>query len=173
MKTMRAIPLLFAALLLPLSACSDTETEAATRKNSENQRRWYRNGSLTGEDGGFMLMGRGSGEKAEGGMLGVNSFLWRATLDTLSFMPLTSADPFGGVIITDWYEDPETPGERFKVNAIILDKNLRADGVKVTLFKQKLERGAWRDKQVDNALEKQLEDTILTRARQLKVTQLK
>ncbi|NBO20323.1 MAG: DUF3576 domain-containing protein, partial [Proteobacteria bacterium] len=157
---------------LALPACSDSETEAATKKNSENQRRWYRNGSLTGADGGFLMMGRG-GDKAEGGQLGVNSFLWRASLDTLSFMPLASADPFGGVIITDWYEDPETPGERFKVNALILDKTLRADGVKVTLFKQKLEKGTWRDKPVDTALEKSLEDTILTRARQLKVTQLK
>lgn len=159
--------------LLVLSACSDSETEAATAKNSENQRRWYRNGSLTGEEGGFNLL-RGNGENGSGGGgLGVNGFLWRATLDTLSFMPLASADPFGGVIITDWYEDPKTPGERFKVNAIILDQSLRADGVKVTLFKQQLVSGSWRDKPVDTAMVKTLEDTILTRARQLKVTQVK
>ena len=78
--------------------------------------------------------------------LGVNSFLWRATLDTLGFMPLASADPFGGVIITDWYEDPKTKGERFKVNALILDKTLRADGVKITVFKQRLDaKNIWRD----------------------------
>lgn len=166
------ILLILAGIASLLSACSEAETEAATAKNSENQRRWYRNGSLTGDDGGFILGGRGA-DKGEGAGLGVNSFLWRATLDTLSFMPLASADPFGGVIITDWYEDPQTPGERFKVNALILDQSLRADGVKITLFKQRLEKGSWRDKQVDATLEKSLEDTILTRARQLKVTQIK
>ncbi len=108
--------------------------------------------------------------------LGVNSFLWRATLDTLAFMPLISADPFGGTprILTDWYEDPQKPGERFKVNALILDKTLRADGVKLTVFKQKLDKGSkngWRDQQVDSTLARQLEDTILTRARQLKIAQ--
>ncbi len=84
-------------------------------------------------------------------------------------MPLVSADPFGGVIITDWYEDPKTPGERFKVNALILDKTLRADGVKITVFKQFSDkRGGWRDQQADDKLERSLEDTILTRARQMK-----
>ncbi len=87
-------------------------------------------------------------------------------------MPLSSADPFGGVIITDWYEDPKTPGERFKVNALILDKSLRADGVKITVFKQSRDKGGWRDQKIDEALERSLEDTILTRARQLKVSQL-
>ena len=117
-----------------------------------------------------------SGDKKEDsggpGAIGVNIFLWRATLDTLSFMPIASADPFGGVVITDWYEDPKTTGERFKVNAIILDKTLRADGIKITLFKQKFARGVWRDQEVDNKLARSLEDTILTRARQLRVAQL-
>jgi hypothetical protein len=83
-----------------------------------------------------------------------------------------SADPFGGVIITDWYEDPKTQGERFKVNVLILDKTLRADGVKITVFKQVMDKGAWRDKKVDDKLARTLEDTILTRARQLRVSQL-
>ena len=125
-------------------------------------------GKITGEDG-LVLVGGAKKEEGGGGQLGVNGFLWRATLDTLSFMPLVSADPFGGVIITDWYEDPKTPGERFKANALILDKTLRADGVKITLFKQKLVGNNWRDQKVDSKLERTLEDTILTRARQLKV----
>lgn len=65
-----------------------------------------------------------------GGGIGVNSYLWRASLDTLSFMPLSSADPFGGVIITDWYSPAESPGERFKVTVYILDRRLRADGIR-------------------------------------------
>lgn len=129
-------------------------------------------GSLTGDDGFFSFGGDGKKNSDQTG-LGVNSFLWRATLDTLAFMPLSSVDPFGGVIITDWYEDPKTPGERFKVNALILDKTLRSDGVKVTLFKQRMDKksGAWRDIAVSNSMARELEDTILTRARQLRLAQ--
>ncbi len=168
---MRSI-LVICGLLLAVSACSDTKTETYTPQSNKDDRK-EANGKLTG-DGGLALFGGGRNDEnsGSGSPLGVNSFLWRATLDTLSFMPLASADPFGGVIITDWYEDPKTPGQRFKVNAIILDKKLRADGVKITLFKQGLDKGTWRDVKVDHALERSLEDTILTRARELKVTQL-
>ena len=160
--------LLIIASILALAACSDTKTESAgTPMSRENAQRESR-GTITGEDG-LVLVGGAKKEEGGGGQLGVNGFLWRATLDTLSFMPLVSADPFGGVIITDWYEDPKTPGERFKANALILDKTLRADGVKITLFKQKLVGNNWRDQKVDSKLERTLEDTILTRARQLKV----
>jgi hypothetical protein len=171
MNTMRNIVVAF-GLLLALSACSDEIKAEKNTPQSQIEMRKNRNGSLTGEEGGLTILGRKNGNE-EGGALGVNSYLWRSTLDTLSFMPLTSADPFGGVIITDWYEDPKTPGERFKVNAIILDKSLRADGVKITVFKQRLTGGSWRDQKVDEKLEQSLEDTILTRARQLRVSQIK
>ncbi len=53
--------------------------------------------------GGLSLFGGDEDQPQTGGsQIGVNSYLWRATLDTISFMPLASADPFGGVIITDW-----------------------------------------------------------------------
>ncbi len=112
-----------------------------------------------------------SGQVDEGGaVLGVNSFLWRASLDTLSFLPLSSADPFGGVIITDWYAPPESPNERFKVTAYILDRSLRADGVRVSVFRQVQESpGNWIDAPVDQSMGVDLENTILTRARQLKI----
>ena len=102
---------------------------------------------------------------------------WRAfsaaTTRPMSFMPLASADPFGGVIITDWYEDPKAKGERFKVNALILDKTLRADGVKITVFKQHYEtKGGWRDTEVPSHLARDLEDTILTRAREMRLAQV-
>jgi hypothetical protein len=163
--------LLICGLLSLLAACD--EKPKLDTPQSDIQNRKVRNGSLTGAEGGLTILGGRKGEEGAGGALGVNSFLWRATLDTLSFMPLVSADPFGGVIITDWYEDPKTPGERFKVNALILDKTLRADGVKITVFKQHMEHGMWRDQKVDDKLEQSLEDTILTRARQLKVTRIK
>lgn len=154
--------------MVGVTACGEGEFY---KPRSVRDERWMGRGKLTGEDG-LSLMGGKADEAVGSGAIAVNSFLWRATLDTLSFMPLSSADPFGGVIITDWYENPETPGERYKVNALILDRSLRADGVKVTLFKQKISGGTWHDIAVDHSMERSLEDTILTRARQLKVTQL-
>ncbi|MDE3016808.1 MAG: DUF3576 domain-containing protein [Pseudomonadota bacterium] len=166
--------LLMCGLVALLSACSGGSGDTTTVPQDQILARQERNGSLTGEEGGFTLLGGGhkTEEGTGGGGIGVNGYLWRATLDTLSFMPLVSADPFGGVVITDWYEDPKAPGERFKVNALILDKTLRADGIKITVFKQKMQNGAWRDEKIDAALEHSLEDAVLTRARQIKVAQL-
>jgi len=101
--------------------------------------------------------------------LGVNSYLWHATLDTLSFMPLASADPFGGVIITDWYSAPETPNERMKVTIYILDRRLRADGIKIAVFRQTHTGQAWADAQVNPETATKLEDAILMRARELRL----
>jgi hypothetical protein len=102
--------------------------------------------------------------------LGVNSYLWHATLDTLSFIPLASADPFGGVVITDWYTAPQAPTERMKVTVYILDRNLRADGLKVAVFRQtKDATGAWADAPVAGDTSTKLEDAILTRARELRL----
>ena len=94
--------------------------------------------SVFGE-GGLSVGGGSSGTGGDGGGgygIGVNSFLWRASLDTVSFMPLVSADPFGGVIITDWYSPSETPDERFKVKVYILGRGLRADGMRATVFRE-------------------------------------
>jgi hypothetical protein len=118
---------------------------------------------------GKSLLDRGEDEDEDGSSgVTVNSYLWRASLDTVSFMPLASADPFGGVILTDWYTAPETPDERYKVNVFILGKQLRSDGVRVRIFKQVAYKGAWQDAEVGNETARQLEDTILTRARQLR-----
>jgi hypothetical protein len=106
-----------------------------------------------------------------GAGIGVNSFLWRASLDTMSFMPLVSADPFGGVIITDWYTPPQTPSERFKVNVYILGRTLRADGVRAAVFRQEMQGANWVDAPVAPSTATDLENAILTRARQLRVTQ--
>lgn len=104
--------------------------------------------------------------------IAVNSFLWRASLDTVSFMPLASADPFGGVILTDWYSPEGVDDERFKLNVFILSRQLRSDGIQVRVFKQALSNGAWRDIKPGPETARQLEDTILTRARQLRVAQV-
>lgn len=98
---------------------------------------------------------------------GVNSFLWRATLETLNFLPLDQVDPYGGVIITDWFADPAAPDERLRATAYILDQNLRADALKVSVFKQIRTASGWNDAPVDADTARQLENAILTRARQL------
>lgn len=100
--------------------------------------------------------------------LGVNAYLWRGALDTLSFMPLSSADPFGGVIITDWYQPPSGNGERFKVTAYILGRQLRADGVKVSVFRQVQQGGQWVDAPVSSATSAEVENKVLYRARDLR-----
>jgi hypothetical protein len=101
--------------------------------------------------------------------LGVNAFLWHASLDTLSFLPLASADPFGGVIISDWYSAPNAPNERMKVTIYILDRQLRADGLKVAVFRQTRTTAGWTDAQVNPDTATKLEDAILTRARELRL----
>jgi hypothetical protein len=102
-------------------------------------------------------------------ILGVNSYLWHATLDTLSFMPLQSEDPFGGVIITDWYSSPQTPAERLKVTVYILDRRLRADGLKIAVFRQTKSNEGWVDVAVNPDTATKLTDAILTRARELRL----
>ena len=165
----RLILCLFTVSLLAFSGCSKVSKTTERPQSSEDQRK-ERVGKLTGEG---LFVGDRENDKGGAGALGVNSYLWRATLDTLAFMPMASADPFGGVVLTDWYENPNAAGERFKVNALILDKTLRADGVRITVFKQKKDdKGLWVDQPVDAKLARQLEDTILTRARQMRVTQI-
>jgi hypothetical protein len=126
-------------------------------------------GSLFGPGG---LFGAKPSQKEElGSGVAVNAYLWRASLDTINFIPLVSADPFGGVIITDWYTPAETPNERMKVQVTILDRELRADGVRVSVFKQQTapRGGNWVDAQVDPRTNIDIENAILTRARQLRI----
>lgn len=127
-------------------------------------------GSVFGE-GGLSLFGGGNENQPDGGGsgIGVNSFLWRASLDTISFMPVNSADPFGGVIITDWHAPAQTQAERFKLNIYILGRALRADGVRVATFRQvRNNAGLWVDAPVPPQTNTSIEDAILTRARQLR-----
>jgi hypothetical protein len=145
---------LFMVAALALSACSLFGGDDSAQAADNNDR-----GGLFG----------GGGDDAEAG-IGVNSYLWRASLDTLNFMPLSSVDPFGGVIITDWYSDPTTPNERFKATVYILDTRLRADALNVSIFRQQQVNGAWTDAAVNPETEIQIENAILTRARQLRLS---
>jgi len=165
------------ALTLLLPACESFRGE---EKYPSGYDRTTTGGDIYGEKdsifgkGGFSILGGKDDAKNDGSTgIGVNSFLWRAALDTVSFMPLASADPFGGVIITDWYTPAEKPNERFKVNVFILDRQLRSDGVKVKVFRQYQQKGGrWIDSDVADKTAVQMEDAILTRARQLRVAAL-
>lgn len=116
--------------------------------------------------------GRDRPAAATGSEIGVNAFLWRASLDTLSFMPLLTADQIGGTIITDWYASPEEPRERFKATVYILDTRLRADGLKVAINKQSLTANGWMDAAVSPDVGIQIENKILVRARELRLSTL-
>ncbi len=116
--------------------------------------------TAAGADGGSVIIRGG---------LGVNSLLWQASLDTLSFMPLASADPQGGVIITDWYNDPAASDERVKVNLVISGRELRADALRVNLFRENFVGGKWVGTAASSKAARQLENIILTRARDLSV----
>jgi len=118
----------------------------------------------------FWPFGGDDGEPAaDMPQLGVNAYLWRATLDTLNFMPLASADPVGGVVISDWYAAPDKPDEHMKVTVYILDRRLRADAVKVNVFRQTRGANGWSDAAVNADTGIKLENAILARARELRL----
>ncbi len=160
-------PICWFGALLSLSSCGGEVKELITLGDETvpvDERE-----SILGE-GGFTFGGpaKPNLRNQESG-IGVNAFLWRATLDTLSIWPITSADPFGGVIITDWYTPPETPDEKFKLNVFILGRSLRADGVRVSVFrKARNASGRWLEATVQQETQVQLENAILTRARQFR-----
>ena len=131
-------------------------------------------GSILGGPGGLdsnSLFGAGKTRPSggAGNGIGVNAYVWRATLDTLSFLPLISADPFGGVIITDWYAPQETPNDRLKLNVYILDQTLSSESVKVAVFRQRRSSSSWVEATVKKETSVKLENQILVRARQLRI----
>lgn len=165
-SVMRPVVIALAALgLVGLSACASRGDGPRVVQSQDGE-------------GGFNVFGLGrigGGSKADPdapAAIGVNGYLWRASLDTLAFMPLASADPYGGVIITDWYVNPEKPDERFKATVYILDTRLRADGLNVSVFKQVAVNGAWTDAPASPQTETDLENAILTRARQLRLSNI-
>ena len=164
------IPLLVAFSTLILTGCGSVETDPTYSDKQKEE--LYKHGSVVSDEGGINIFGDDSKKSADSAGIGVNAFLWRATLDTISFLPILSADPFGGVILTDWYSAPQTPNERMKLNVFIRDRDLRADGVKVSVFRQT--RGAnkeWADAPVNPSTSTDLENAILTKARQTRLSQ--
>jgi Domain of unknown function (DUF3576) len=158
-------PAVLGVAALLLAGCSSDKAEESEPRQVEANAGGANGGLLDG----FLNNGlTGGGQRSE--TITVNSYLWRASLDTMSFLPLSTADPFGGVIITDWYSPPETPSERFKVTVYILDRELRADGLRVAVFRQTREgKGAWVEAKVDDRTARDLENAILKRARQMRI----
>ncbi len=166
---------LLLSVLTPLVLAGCGSPGANFRGVQEDEYQDYRTsgpdrGKLTGDQGLVFGVGKGSGgdPSQAGAALGVNAYLWRGALDTLAFMPLASADPFGGVIITDWYEPPSSPGERFKATAYILGRQLRADGIRVSIFRQVQQGGRWVDAAVSPVTTSDIENKVLARARELR-----
>jgi hypothetical protein len=158
--------------LFMLSACGLFQAEYPDKQAGQDSgpawgKESYDNGFANGLFSGVF----GSDKKVpiDGVGIGINAYLWRASLETLSFMPLASADPFGGVIITDWYAPPESPNERFKMSVYITDRELHADGIRVAVFRQvKTATSDWTDAAIATKTATDLENAILTRARELR-----
>ncbi len=170
----RCLIVLAVALLLTGCGLETSYEERGEPTGNRGQERGYgeTRESVFGPGGISLLGGNENEEPVPGGSpIAVNSYLWRASLDTISFMPLTSADPFGGVIITDWYSPSEVRDERFKVNIYILGRDLRADGVRAAVFRQRQDPfDGWVDADVNEDTHTDLENAILTRARQLRIS---
>ncbi len=168
------MPLLIIGATIGLSACSklskgEQKYPTGLDRTTTGNDIYGERESIFGQDGLSIFGGKKKNADDGSTGIGVNSFLWRASLDTVSFMPLASADPFGGVIITDWYSDPATPNERLKVNVFILDKQLVSTGVQVKVFREVKSGNSWKASTVADDMGTKLEDAILTRARQLRV----
>lgn len=175
--------LVLAAAATLVAACSSDQTPQEPQGPRPGPARDYNpdfDESVFGEDGisvGTFGSGRGGvlgaglfGEQGEGGRLPVNKYLWQGALDTLSFLPLASSDPFTGVIATEWSTTPETPGERFKVTAYVTSSALSAGALKVAAYREvRNEDGVWVPAPVSPETARQLEDAILTRAREIRI----
>jgi len=167
------VPTILALLGLGLAACSGTREVAQNEYTSTYSQATSLDTTPALAGPGGLSLGIGGGKssdssEAPSGGLAVNAYLWRGTLDTLSFMPLLSADPFGGVVITDWWEANTAPKERFKATVYILGRQLRSDGVKVSIFRQVDENGQWVSVPVSPTTVGEVEDKILARARTLR-----
>jgi len=169
-----ARPILLLGLALPLlAACAGGRLVGNQEYGTDNPRELALRQTGAATSAGIVVFGVDRSRQAQdaaqgGGGMTVNAFLWRASLDTLSFMPLASADPFGGVIITDWYSPPQAEGERFKATAYVIGRQLRSDGVRVQVFRQIQRGNQWVDAPASTATNSEMEDRVLARARELR-----
>lgn len=171
---------LVAAVIFTAPSCTTVvdqqgaESEFPDTPSDKRHRQRYEN-LEGGKDSilGDLSIGGPSTKKEEGvgGNAAVNVFLWRAALETLALGPLESADPFGGIIITDWFNLEEQPGAEYRVTAYILGRSLRTDNIKVAMYVRAAENGKTLTKRAAQAAERRLENLILTKARTIRATQ--
>ena len=174
-----ALPLALAALALALAACSgDSAPEESAGPRSGPEREWDRKAPTIFGDDGLSIGTIDSttnifgGREESGDRLPVNKYLWQAALDTLSFLPLASTDPFTGVIATEWGSTPEAPNDRFKVTAFFTSPALSAASLKVAVYREvQNEEGIWVPAPVSEETPRKLEDAILTRAREIRIAE--
>jgi len=158
-------------ILFVTASCANGTKENKYPKTKE-ERELERVGKLTGENGLVLFGGSKKRSRSTADAINVNSYLWRAVLDAVYFMPLISADPFGGTILTDWYATEPHAKERFKFNIMIVGAELRADALKISVFKQVKKGSTWEDVKANHQIAQELEEKILLRARALKVNDL-
>lgn len=152
------------ALLWLLSACSGDVTHDYHPQTAEEHREDDMKSIVTKSDEPIIIYG---GKSKSGGGEGsgvAGSYLWRAALESISFMPLASSDSHGGTIITDWYSSPSTPNERFKFNILILSSDLQIGSIKVNAFRQLNTMGQWRSAEISKEIPRNIEDNILRKA---------
>ncbi len=167
--TMNKILYCFLALLLV--SCATKEVKNPYSPKSQRERREEKMGGYLFDE---PIYSSSKSKKNETTGIGVNTYLWKASLEATSFLPKKSVDPFGGLILTNWYSPAETPNERLKVEVIITGRELKSDALKVSIFRQKKEaKGQWKDQAVDAKTVDQFEETILSRARELKIAEEK
>jgi hypothetical protein len=174
----RFLPAALIAVLAVAACSSDTAKPNQTAQNFQGLGSGSPGDSSitrmgTADDGTIFGIGKAAKDRDQGSgggatAIGVNAFLWRGALDTIAFMPLASADPFGGVIITDWYTPPGTSGERFKATVYILSRDLRSDGIRVNIYRQVLQNGQWVDAAVADSTIGDIENKVLARARHMR-----
>lgn len=173
MNTRIPLTVVFLFAAAGLAACTGTSGAPAQANYAGITGPQAGNSSILGDNGLTLGVGNkvGRNDGTGGGAgtgIGVNAYLWRGALDTLGFMPLASADPFGGVIITDWYTPAGATDERFKATAYILGRQLTSNGIRVAIFRQVLQNGQWVDAPVSPVTVGDIEDKVLARARQLR-----
>ncbi|MBS0236570.1 MAG: DUF3576 domain-containing protein [Proteobacteria bacterium] len=158
--------------LLALTACVNfpLTVDSSSYPKPREQIELERIGKLTGDDGIIVSMGSNKRQSKSGkNMMPVNSYLWRAGLDTIYFMPIEKIDPFAGVIMTGWYSTPGNTHERFKLNIFILSGELRSDSLKVSAFRQLQQGKRWGQEEESRTIANAFEEKILMRARSIKV----
>ena len=161
--SLKSIAILLTGLFM-LAGCSGLDIKPAPEEEKPVS-------ILTGKAGGTSL-GDLTGANNTGGALPINALLWRASLDITSFVPLDDVDTFGGTIVTEWYSLEDRPNERIKLTIFVIGRELRSDAIRVRIHVQKAEGNGWGAVSRDEAMERKIEDLILTRAREIRASSL-